>query len=177
MRKEDCFFLGKIVSKYSYKGEVLAKLDTDDPQDYEQLESVLLEQGGALIPFFIREAQLHKSSLLRLDFEEVDDEETADAILGAELYLPLAALPPLEGNRFYYHEVIGFELVDQEAGSLGTIQAINDQSSQALFVAEKEGKEMLLPINDDILLSVDRDKQQIHVRCPEGLVDLYYGSE
>ena len=177
MKKEDCFFLGKIVSKYSYKGEVLAKLDTDEPEAYEQLESVLLDQGGSLIPFFIQESQLHKSSLLRLRFEDVQDEATAEMLIGTEMFLPLTALPPLDGNRFYFHEVIGFELIDEAEGSLGRITAINDQSNQALFVAEKEGKEMLLPINDDIILSVNRDHKQIRVRCPEGLVDLYYGSE
>ena len=177
MKKEDCFFLGTIVSKYSYKGELLAKLDTDEPEVYEQLESVLLDQGGALIPFFIQESQLHKSSLLRLKFEDVQDEATAEMLIGTEMFLPLTALPPLEGNRFYFHEVIGFELIDVREGSLGHITAINDQSNQALFVAEKEGKELLLPINDDILVKVDRANKQIQVQCPEGLVDLYYGSE
>ena len=177
MRKEEWFFVGKIVSKYSFKGEVLAKLDTDNPEAYEELESVLLDQGGVLIPFFIREAQLHKSSLLRLNIEGVEDEATADALLGSELYLPLSFLPPLEGNRFYFHEVIGFELIDQQAGSLGEIKAINDQSSQALFMAEKDGKELLLPINDDILVKVDRKNRCIEVNCPEGLVHLYYGDQ
>lgn len=173
MQKEECFFLGKIVSKYSFKGEVLVKLDTDDPDIYDNMESVFVSIGNNLVPFFIERCRLHKSNLLRIQFEEVKDENTADRILGAELYLPLTALPELSGNKFYYHEIIGFELLDAIHGNIGIITAVNDTASQALFEAEKDGKQLLVPINDAIITKVDRKNKVIFVSTPEGLVDLY----
>ena len=176
MRKEDCFYLGKVVSKYSFKGEVLVKLDTDEPDIYENMESVFVSLGNNLVPFFIDRCRLHKSNLLRIDFEEVKDEPTADKIIGAELYLPLAMLPPLTGNKFYFHEVIGFTLMDEVHGNIGVIKSVNDSASQDLFEVEKDGKELLIPINDDIITKIDRKNQTIHVKTPEGLVDLYLSS-
>ena len=173
MRKEDCFFLGKIVSKHSYRGEVLIKLDTDEPQIYENMESVFVALGNSLVPFFIEKSRLHKSSLLRVQFEEIKSEEEADRIMGSELYLPLELLPKLSGNQFYYHEITGFALEDEQHGSIGTITGVNDNTSQALIEAEKDGKHLLIPISDDIIQKVDRKNKVIHVRTPEGLVDLY----
>lgn len=175
MQKSDCFYLGKIVSKYSFKGEVLVKLDTDEPEIYENLESVFVSLGNTLVPFFIKKCTLHKSNLLRIDFEEVESETEADNIMGAALYLPLKFLPKLTGDKFYYHEVIGFILKDAVHGNIGTIHGVNDTTAQALFEAEKDGKQLLLPITDDIVKKVDRVNKTIHVSAPEGLVELYLG--
>lgn len=175
MRKEECFYLGKIVSRHGLKGDLLAKLDTDQPEAYENLESVLVSLGSALVPFFIRKSRLHKSSLLRISFEDLTSDEATAQLLGKELYLPLHFLPPLEGNKFYFHEIIGYSLMDENYGDVGTVIAVNDQSSQAILVAEKEGKEVLIPINDEFIQEVDRDNRSLRIRTPEGLIELYLG--
>ncbi|QCX01350.1 16S rRNA processing protein RimM [Aggregatimonas sangjinii] len=173
MRKEDCFYLGKIVSKYSFKGEVLAKLDADEPELYENMESVFVSMRGNLIPFFIDNCRLHKSSLLRIDFEEVKSEAEADTIMGSELYLPVSFLPELKGNKFYFHEIIGFAMNDAIHGDIGTITGVNDTTSQALFEVQKGEKQLLIPITDEIITEVNREKKTIFVSTPDGLVDLY----
>ncbi|MDC6350276.1 ribosome maturation factor RimM [Zeaxanthinibacter sp. PT1] len=173
LSKEECFYLGRVVSKHSFRGEVLVKLDTDEPEIYEEMESVFISMGDSLVPFFIEKSLLQKSSLLRIRFEEIDDEAGANAILGAELYLPLTMLPKLSGKKFYYHEVVGFSLVDEELGPVGTIKGVNDSAAQALFVAEHKGKELLIPVSDEIITRIDREKKEIHVRTPDGLVALY----
>ena len=173
MQKEDCFYLGKIVKKYSFKGEILAKLDTDQPELYENLDSILIELRGNLIPFFIERSQLHKSELLRIKFEEVDTEQEADSILKSDLYLPLEFLPKLDGDKFYFHEVIGFTIEDVNFGKVGIIKSINDSTAQELFEIDRNGIEVLIPMNDEFIKKVDRKNKTILVETPEGLIDLY----
>ncbi|MDB3976876.1 ribosome maturation factor RimM [Flavobacteriaceae bacterium] len=173
MQKEDCFFVGKVVKKYSFKGELLIKLDTDDPELFLEMESVFVEQHKTLIPFFIQRSQLHKSSLLRVQFEDIYDEASANALLGTELFLPLDFLPPLEGNKFYYHEIIGFKVSDTRFGDVGVLVGVNDKTAQHLFVIEKLGKEILIPINDLFIKQVDRENKMLRLDVPKGLIELY----
>lgn len=173
MRKEECFYLGKIAKKFSFKGEVLVYLDTDEPELYENMESVFVELNKNLVPFFIENSSLHKNDFLRVKFEDVDTEEDADAIMGCELYLPLSFLPKLEGNQFYYHEVIGFEVEDQRLGVVGKIVSINDSTAQPLFEVLNGNVEMLIPMIDQFLIKVDRENKKIIMNLPEGLVEMY----
>ena len=177
MRKEDCFFVGTIVSKFSFKGEVLVKIDTDDSSLLENRESVFVELGRELIPFFIQKCTYHKANLLRIKFEEVDTERDAEALLKQSLFLPLSLLPKLSGNKFYYHEVIGFEVVDVNYGRVGVITHVNDRSSQPIFEIEHEEQQILIPLHDDFLKEVNREDKRIIVEAPEGLIELYLNEE
>jgi 16S rRNA processing protein RimM len=173
MRKEDCFYLGKIAKKFSFKGEVLAYLDTDEPELYENLESVFVECNKHLVPFFIETSSFHKNDFLRIRFEDVTTEEEAEALLGNDLYLPLSRLPKLSGNKFYFHEVIGFEVEDQRLGIVGKIQSINDSTAQPLFEVLKGDIEILIPMVDHFLVKIDRDNKKVVMNLPEGLIEMY----
>jgi len=173
MRKEECFYLGKIAKKFSFKGEVLIYLDTDEPEQYEELESVFVEFNKNLVPFFIENSSIHKGDFLRVKFEDIDSEQDADELIGSHIYLPLSMLPKLEGNKFYFHEVIGFDVVDKRLGNMGKIVSINDSTSQPLFEILFNEKEILIPMIDHFIIEVNRKDKKIILNTPEGLVDLY----
>lgn len=173
MLKKDCFYLGKVAKKFSFKGEVLIYLDTDEPETYENLESVFIEFNKNLIPFFITQSQLHKNDFLKVKFEEVNSENDADELIGNEVFLPLTMLPKLKGNKFYFHEVIGFAVHDKSKGFIGQIKSINDSASQALFEIDYNGIEILIPLIDQFIIKLDRTNKTIFLNTPAGLIDLY----
>jgi len=173
MRKEDCFYLGKIAKKFSFKGEVLIYLDTDEPELYQDMESVLVDFNNNLVPYFILNSSLHKGDFLRVQFEDVDTEAEADSIMNHEVYLPLTMLPKLEGNQFYFHEVIGFEIEDLRLGVFGKIVSINDSSAQPLFEVINGNVEILIPMIDQFLVKIDRENKKVVMDLPEGLVEMY----
>ncbi|UUV21900.1 ribosome maturation factor RimM [Paenimyroides aestuarii] len=173
MRIKDCFYLGKIAKKFSFKGEVLVFLDTDEPELYTELESMFVEINGHLVPFFIEKASIHKEKFLRTQFEDVHSEDAADDLVGKDVYLPLTMLPKLEGNKFYYHEVVGFDAIDQRLGNFGTIARISDNGVQALFEVQKDDALILVPLIDAFIIEVNRENKSILFNTPEGLIDLY----
>ena len=91
----------------------------------------------------------------------------------SDLFLPLELLPKLEGNKFYFHEIIGFTIKDQDFGNVGIIKGINDSTAQALFEIDRDGIEILIPMNDEFIIEENRDSKTILVNTPSGLIDLY----
>lgn len=172
MRKEDCYFVGKITRRHGYSGNVILKLDTDQPEYYNKLESIFIEINGLLVPFFIEKSQWNKMGTLILTFKNTQ-EALIDQILGKDTYLPLSSLPPLSGNQFYYHEVIGFSIIDTQGKNYGQIASINDMAAQPYFVLNLHQNEVIIPIIKDWIVKVNRENQQIQMQLPDGLLNIF----
>lgn len=171
MLQKDCYQLGKITKPFGFKGQVIFFLDVDTPEDYATLDSVFVEVKGVLIPYFIKEISINGNKAT-VTFEDLSPAE-AQALVGCNLYLPLDLLPKLTGNKFYYHEIIGWNVVDSEKGDIGTIKSVIDFPAQPLFQIFKNDTEILIPIIDPVIKKVDRDKKTIFITAPNGLIDLY----
>ena len=172
MDKENFYFLGYITKTHGLKGDLTVFLDVDDIQNYKKLESVFIEIGDDLIPFFIETIELKPPDKAIVRFQDIKPGD-ANMLLKRNLYLPLDRLPKLSGNRFYFHEVIGFEVIDTKHGNTGKIESVLEIEPQALFQISFKGKEILIPVVDEIINEVDREKKQIIVTTPEGLIEFY----
>ncbi|KFF24627.1 ribosome maturation factor RimM [Chryseobacterium vrystaatense] len=172
MRKEDCYLLGKITRRHGLAGNVILKLDTDQPELYNKLESIFVEINGLLVPFFIVKSSWSKNDALNLAFKN-SSEAVVDQVLGKNVYLPLTTLPKLSGKQFYYHEIIGFDILDEQDKECGVIRSVNDQTAQNYFVTNLDGKEVVIPIIKDWILEVNREERFIKMQLPEGLIDVF----
>lgn len=174
MDKDQMYFLGQITKPHGLKGEVMFFLDVDVPQEYEQLEMVFVEMGNDLVPYFIENINIRPDGKAIVKLEDFNHINDLDPIIGKRLYLPLSELPELEDGQFYFHEIIGFEIFDVLSNqSIGVIENVLDYPNQALFQINAKGKEVLVPIRNEIIVEVDKKNKVIQIEMPEGLLEIY----
>lgn len=172
MTKEDCFYLGRVAKTHGIKGEVTLRLDVDDPSEYRDMKYFLLEINKVLTPFFV-EKIVSSGDKFFVTIQDIKTVEAASALTGKEVYLPLEMLPKLSGKQFYYHEVKGFVVVDEEKGELGPITEVLEYPTQAILQVFKDKKEILIPILDQVIQKVDRKSKKLYIKAPEGLIEMY----
>ena len=172
MKKEECFYLGKVVKTHGLKGQVTLKVDADDPSAYAEMKYFFLEINKVLTPFFVERITMNGDKFF-VAVQDVTTIEAAQALVGKPVYLPLEMLPALSGKQFYYHEVAGFTVVDAQKGELGPIKEVLEYPTQAILQVMKGDKEILIPIIDQVIQNVDRVNKKLYVSAPEGLIDMY----
>ena len=176
-QKEDCYRLGSVVKLHGFKGALSIYLDVEEPQEYENLESVFLDYQGKLVPFFLESIQVRNNGYAVAKFEDIDSEDEAKVILKCGLYLPLDQLEELGEDEFYYFEVEGFKAVDVNRGEIGIIKRILDLSGNPLFEIDYNGIEILIPSKDEFIDRIDREEETVYLKAPEELLDMYLNPE
>lgn len=172
MNKDACYLLGHISKLHGLNGELTAFLDVDFPEEYTELESVFVDINNKLVPFFVEYLEITPKKII-LKFEDSHSAEDAEKLIGKELYLPLASLPPLSGKAFYFHEIIGFTVIDAGFGEIGPVTEVYPGAQQDLIACDYQGKEVLIPVSDELIEKVDRENQRLYMQLPNGLVEVY----
>jgi 16S rRNA processing protein RimM len=170
----ECYEIGHISKTSGYKGAVILVLDVDNPVKYKKTESVFIEINDKLIPFLVKSIHLPANSkFATIHLENIDSNEQAQVLLHHKVHLPLALLPPLKNNQFYYHEIIGFEVVDEVHGNIGKVTGIIDMTHYPIIQVDANGKEVLIPAIKDIIKKINRENNILNINAPDGLIELY----
>lgn len=175
MNLDDYFELGAIIRPHGVRGQVVFELDADNPSAYGKLKQAFVLSGSKLTPIGIQKIQFTSDpSRVLLTLDGVTTMDQAETLRDTVFYLPLTELPPLTGvGQFYYHEVVGFMLIDEAAGPLGPVRTFYELPQHDVLAVDHKGFEVLVPVNDEVIRRVDREAKELHVVLPAGLLDIY----
>jgi len=177
MSSKDYFELGYIAKTHGLDGKVQAFFNVENPDYYSEINAFFLFEGGDYVPYFIDEISAVGDKKFHIRIEDVVNKSDAEAFKGAKLFLPVDLLPELDEGEQYLHDSIGFSVVDATHGLVGELESYVDAGPQLIMLVDANGKEVMIPVHDDIVKATDYENKIVQVDLPNGLLDLYLGSE
>lgn len=166
--EQDVYKIGQIGRTHGIKGEVTFNF-TDDVWDRAESEYLFLRVEGILVPFFLEEYRFRSDSTALLKFLDYDSANDVQFLVGCEVFFPHTLTPEVGGDDEYtWRYFTGFELFDETAGHIGTIDRVDDSTQNVLF----QVGERLIPAAEDWIKDINHKERTISMSLPEGLLDL-----
>lgn len=164
--------VGKIAATHGLGGGVILTHNTGK-KAWLKVGDVLFValRKDSYIPHFVANIKSATAHEIIVHLEETDAVEAARKLVGKEVFVreELLTKAAVESPLLW----IGFEVIDQSAGSLGAIEDIYQTAQQWLAAIRINGKEALLPLIEQTLQRVDIKKRQVFVNMPDGLLEVY----
>jgi 16S rRNA processing protein RimM len=169
--------VARIVRAHGLRGEVAAEILTDFPERLTELPSVELwrERGGSR-RVELRACRLtpNRGGQAILHFEGSDSIDDAAKLVGCEVRIPFSERMPLPDSSYYVSDLVGCEVWERAGGAaqstnLGSVADVQFPGGTPLLVVGAGAGELLIPLAQDICVSVDLAARRIEVVLPEGL--------
>ena len=165
--------VGKIVNTHSLKGEVKVISSTDfEEERFKKGSKLLITRGNQLIREVIVESYRNHKNFLLVKFEGIDSVEEAEKLKNLQIKIDSDEVGELEENEFYFHEIIGCQVFDENDRNLGEIINILTPGANDVWVIKGEkGKEILIPYIEDVVKKIDITSKKVNIEVMEGLID------
>lgn len=165
----DFLEIGKIINTHGLKGEVKIAVWMDCAEDFEELSFVMTKNHGIEEKLNIEGIKYQKNNII-VKFKEIPSIEKAEAYKNSVLYVPKSELPPLPEGVYYIADLLSSMVYDEENNEIGKLTDVFNTGSNDVYDIKREGKaNLLVPIIDGVLKSVDTDAKKIVIHIPEGL--------
>ena len=172
VKLEEAFYVGYITKTKGLKGEVQLFFEYEDPELLE-LDILFADINGKMVPFFVSSYKLHTNGTGNFYFDDVDHIDKAQVLVKKKMYLPLSKMPDRSEEGFHYSDLKGYLVFDEVHGELGEIIEINEYPQQFVATVSYRDKEILFPLNEDMIVEIDEEEATLLVELPEGLLDIY----
>ena len=165
--------VGKIVNTHSLKGEVKVISSTDfEEERFKKGSKLLITRGNQLIREVVVQSYRNHKNFLLVKFEGIDSVEEAEKLKNLQIKIDSDEVGELEENEFYFHEIIGCEVFDENEKLLGEIIEILTPGANDVWVIKgQNGKEILIPYIEDVVKKIDIESKKIDIEVMEGLID------
>ena len=165
--------VGKIVNTHGLKGEVKIVTWTDYPEVFENIKYVYTKQKNKdSIKLTIKNIKYQNNNIV-VKFDGIDSIEEAQNFKNTVLTADREMLGELPEGVYYIADLIGCEVYDGEKGFLGKISDVFNTGANDIYAVSAQGKkDILVPVIDGVVLSVDIPGKKICVNLPEGLDDI-----
>lgn len=172
--EKDLQTIGKLVKPHGINGEVVLMI-SHNTVETDQLSCIILKLDGIFVPFFVNSVRPKSSETELLTLDGITDEKEASTLCGHEVYMLRSELPETDGedaDGMYASDLVGFE-VDANGAPLGKIVAIDDSTSNYLFIIETpSGEQVMVPVADEFVEELDPSARKLSLQLPEGLLEL-----
>lgn len=166
----DLLEVGKIINTHGLKGEVKVVSWTDSPDTFENLDYVFARMRGGDVRLDIKNIKYQKNNIIVL-FAQIDSIDEAEKYKNAVLFANKDMLGDLPENVYYIADLIGCTVSDENS-EIGVLADVFATGSNDIYDIKRDGrKNLLVPIIDGVVQSVDIENKKITIKIPEGLED------
>ena len=161
--------VGRVARPHGTRGQVIVNPETDFMEDRFRVGQLLLVgPADRTREYEIREVRFQQGRpVVRL--AGIDTMNDAEALAGAELWLPEAQLAPLPAGTFYRHDLVGCDVQDTEGTRLGRVTGVEGSLDRSYLVVDRH---LMVPLVGGICVAVDIAGRRVTIDPPDGLVDL-----
>jgi len=161
--------VGKLRRPHGLRGEVLMTVWTDFPERLQPGVSIHIGVNHDLQT--IRSIRWHRQDML-ITFEGIQDRDQAGIFRNQLMMVRADDRPSLPDGEFYQHQLLGIRVIlDHDASLLGTLTEIIETGANDVYLIRAEdGKELLIPAIDSVILNIDLEGKEISVRLLPGLL-------
>ncbi|MEM8907551.1 MAG: 16S rRNA processing protein RimM, partial [Bacteroidota bacterium] len=153
------------------KGELRLVIEEQFWPSLEAVKVVFLEINGRQVPYFVERLRLEYDAFIK--FEEIDSKEAARQLASKKLFLKASDIQLVElESDLQFAQFEGFTLFDETLGKIGEIQRVEAFSQQEIAFVDHQGKEVMIPMNEQLISKTEQTTQEVWMQLPEGLLDL-----
>ena len=156
--------VGKIINTHGLRGEVKVVPWTDAPEVFEDIKRVFIKKNEEEMPLEIVHIKYQKNNII-VKFKELSDINEAERLKNSVLYADRSELGELPDGVYYIADLIGMEVKREDKSLIGILKDVLQTGANDVYVVGREGeKELLIPVIDSVVLSVDPDNKEIIVK-------------